>query len=56
MVAISFSELYRKAKTTRGLARFIAGAEGALPDTYGMKADQLANLLNEWKSRFGQGQ
>ena len=56
MVSMGFSDLYGTAKTTRRFARFISGAEGALPDPYGMKADQLADLLNEWKNRFSEDQ
>lgn len=56
MVAITFAEHYDKAKMMRGISRAIAGCEGALPDTYGMKAEQLAELLNEWKNRFSEGQ
>lgn len=33
----------------QGMARAIWGAEGALPDTYGMSTDTLANLMNEWR-------
>jgi hypothetical protein len=37
----------------RRAARAVAGYDGgALPDTYGMKADDLAALMNEWHSRY----
>jgi hypothetical protein len=52
MVVFNYADHYDKAKMTRGVARRIAGYEGALPDTYGMKADQLADLLNYWKATF----
>jgi hypothetical protein len=52
MVVFNFSASYEKAKVARNVAKAIAGYEGALPGTYGMKADQLADLLNEWKARF----
>lgn len=29
----------------------ISGAESSLPDTYGMRADALATLMNEWRER-----
>jgi hypothetical protein len=54
VVVFMFSDRYHKAKTSRALARAIAGYEGALPDTYGMKADELCCLLSEWKRRFEQ--
>jgi hypothetical protein len=31
--------------------RALVGAGSALPDTYGMKAEELAELMNEWRSR-----
>jgi hypothetical protein len=52
MVVFNFSVTFDKAKTARLVASVIAGYEGALPDTYGMRADQLADLLNEWKAKF----
>jgi hypothetical protein len=33
------------------LAAVISGYDSALPDTYGMKAEKLALLLNEWRLR-----
>jgi len=33
----------------QAMGRALYGAEGALPDTYGMSADALANLMNEWR-------
>lgn len=33
------------------IARNLAGAAGALPDTYGMKAEALADLMNRWRDR-----
>lgn len=41
------------ASTARGAAgrkisRSMVGLDGALPDTYGMSADELAELMNDW--------
>ena len=37
----------------RRVARGIVGFDGgALPDTYGMKADELAALMNDWRGRY----
>lgn len=33
----------------------IKGKTGAFPDTYGMSAKNLANLLNEYKTKFDKG-
>jgi hypothetical protein len=30
----------------------MTGVEGALPDTYGKSAEELAKLLNEWREEF----
>lgn len=50
-VAFDFSSEYGKGRVARRVAAGISGYEGALPDTYGMKPEQLAELLNEWKAR-----
>ena len=34
-----------------GIAAAVSGAESSLPDTYGMRADALATLMNEWRER-----
>lgn len=46
MVMFDFSGTYHKQETARKLARAIGGAEGALPDTYGLGAQGLADLMN----------
>lgn len=38
---------------TRDIARGLTGVEGGLPDNYGLKAEELAALLNEWRTRCG---
>lgn len=53
VVTFRFSESYQKQTGARKLARAISGAEAALPDTYGMDAEELARLLNEWRNRAG---
>ena len=39
---------------TRDLSKTLAGCEGALPDTYGLKPRQLAEVLNDLLSRSRQ--
>jgi hypothetical protein len=51
IVVFSFATTYQRARKVRTLLRTFAGYEGALPDTYGMKADDLASLLNEWRAK-----
>ena len=38
----------------RSSRRGLAGFESALPETYGMKATELAELMNEWLARHGE--
>jgi len=54
MVLVEYAPSYRRARTGRAVATALAGAEGALPDTYGRSAKALAGLLNEWRARAGQ--
>jgi Bacterial PH domain len=58
MVGINFAPSYDAARLGRQFAKAITGCEGALPDTYGKKADELAAFLNarlrEFKNQVGQ--
>jgi hypothetical protein len=36
----------------RARARRLSGFDGMLPDTYGMKAENLVALLTEWKTKY----
>lgn len=52
MVMFDLSENCTKYKTGRKLVRLLRGrVEACLADTYGMSAEKLAALMNEWKSR-----
>jgi hypothetical protein len=44
-VGINFSPTYQGASRGRAMAKAMTGFEGALPDTYGYKAEELAELL-----------
>jgi hypothetical protein len=46
MVGFNYVSTYDRSRAARALATAISGCEGALPDTYGMKAEELAKLLN----------
>lgn len=50
MIVFNFSNNYRHHATARRLAISIAGYEGALPDTYGLSHQNLADLLNEYRN------
>jgi len=42
-------ELFRR---MRAVNRTLTGHDAGLADTYGLKADELATLMNDWRSRF----
>jgi hypothetical protein len=54
IVAFNFSSTYNRRQKAREMSRSIAGCEGALPDTYGMSAEKLAELMNNWKAGIRQ--
>lgn len=47
MVGWNYSPAFGGSQRLRGINTAIAGVEAALPDTYGMSAEQLANLMNQ---------
>ncbi len=51
-VLFNFSPHYEGQEAGRKVALAISGVEGALPDTYGKKAEDLAEIMNEWKSKY----
>ena len=46
MVGFNFAPTYDRAKLGRAVAKVFAKCEGALPDTYGKKAEELVGILN----------
>lgn len=52
LVVFNFSGLHRGQKYLRKISSAISGYEGALPDTYGLKAAELAALMNDWRQRY----
>jgi hypothetical protein len=50
MVMFDFSKEHKKHNIGKNIAKFLTSNEGALPNTYGMKAKDLAELMNKWKS------
>ena len=46
MVGFNFAPAYDRAKLGRAVAKALGNCEGALPDTYGKKAEELAAILN----------
>jgi len=47
MIGFNFVKSYDKGKLGRRIAAIIGKCEGALPDTYGKKAEELASFMNE---------
>jgi hypothetical protein len=54
MVGFNFAQSYDRSTAGRRLARAISQCEGALPDDYGMKVEELAELLNSKLQQYRQ--
>jgi hypothetical protein len=52
MVGWNYSSEFRESKRIRGVNAAVAGVEAALPDTYGMPAGQLADLMNQLRDMY----
>jgi hypothetical protein len=48
MVGFNYSAEYQRASKGRALSKALTGLEGALPDTYGFSANELAQLLSTY--------
>jgi hypothetical protein len=48
-VVFNFTDDFERHGRLRRLNVELSGAEGALPDTYGLSPERLAQILNEWK-------
>jgi hypothetical protein len=46
IIGINFSATYTLASKGRAVAKALSGFEGALPDTYGLQAEELVELLS----------
>jgi hypothetical protein len=51
-VGIIYDPSYKGHVRARRLNRSLAGVDDALRDTFGLSADELANLMNEWLNRY----
>lgn len=49
MVMFDYSKKHQRAKTAREVSSMITDAEAALHDNFGMKAEDLAELMNRYK-------
>ena len=52
-VFFNYSERKYQQHSAIKLSKIIAGSDNALPSTYGVKASELAAILNEWKKKYG---
>lgn len=55
MVGFNYLPSYNRSRVSRRASAIIAHCEGALPDTYGKTAEELAELLNICLDEFRQG-
>jgi hypothetical protein len=51
MVLYDFAPSYAASRRMRAISSAIGGAEGAVPDSYGLSVPDLARLLEEWRVR-----
>jgi hypothetical protein len=49
MVAFNFVSDFDRSKVGRRVSRSLSGFEGALPNTYGLKAEELIQLMKKYK-------
>jgi hypothetical protein len=52
-VSYEYSNSYRKQEGAREFAKMISGTEAILPDNFGKKTEELADIMNSWKKKFG---
>ena len=53
VICIEFSESYGKLRVGRQLSSALTGMEGALPNHFNRSAEEVCELLNESKRRWG---
>ncbi len=52
-VMFDYVDEHSKHQAGKLIAKNLSGSHGALPSTYGLKAAELLEVLNEWKTRYG---
>jgi hypothetical protein len=53
LIGIHYSHTFQRMATGRRVAYAMTGVEAAIPNAYAMKADNLCNLLNDCKKKWG---
>lgn len=51
MVMLDFVPSWHESSKLKDVAHSMSGHDGALPDTYGLSAEKLVALLQEWKNK-----
>ena len=52
MVVFDIASPYQQSRSLRRVSKALTGYDVALPDLYGVRADDLAALMNEWRERY----
>ena len=52
MVLMDYADHHKKMMAGKAVSKFLSGSQGALPDTYGMKASELCGIMNKWKNSY----
>jgi hypothetical protein len=52
MVLFDYRPEVKSFRRMRAVNQTLTGHDAGLADTYGLKAEELAALMNEWRSRF----
>jgi len=52
-IMFDFVDEHKKHQSGKLIAKHLSGSEGALPTTYGLKASELLEIMNEWKNKYG---
>ena len=52
MVGWTYSAAFSGSRRLRGINTALAGVEAALPDSYGVPAEQLATLMNQLRAKY----
>jgi len=50
-VSYTFSDSYNKQEIGRNIAKSLSGSEAILPDSFGKKPEELAEIMNNWKKK-----
>ena len=52
-IMFDYVDGHKKHTTGKLIAKGLSGSHGALPTTYGLKATELLEIMNEWKNKYG---